>query len=148
MLNGVGYLHAQLGDYEQALEYCQQGLDMYRGRGDPLNEAAAWDSVGYVLMHLGRYDEAIRSLHTALGLIEELRPRYYKTTMLVHMGDAYHGAGQPGQARRVWQEALDILEDLKHSDAEHVRARLLGETPTARGMPAGETVPPAPDRPP
>jgi tetratricopeptide (TPR) repeat protein len=148
MLNCVGYLHAQLGDYEQALEYCQQGLDMYRGRGDPLNEAAAWDSVGYVLMHLGRYDEAIRSLHTALGLIEELRPRYYKTTMLVHLGDAYHGAGQPGQARRVWQEALDILEDLKHSDAEHVRARLLGETPTARGMPAGETVPPAPDRPP
>lgn len=35
-----------------------------------------------------------------------------------------------GQARLVWQEALDILQDLKHSDAEQVRARLRGEAPT------------------
>jgi tetratricopeptide (TPR) repeat protein len=40
MLNGVGWLLAQLGDYEQALQYCEQALGMYRGRGDPLNEAA------------------------------------------------------------------------------------------------------------
>jgi DNA-binding SARP family transcriptional activator/tetratricopeptide (TPR) repeat protein len=133
MLNGVGYLHAQLGDYEQALEYCQQALDMYRSLGHPLNAAATWDSVGYVLLNLGRYDEAISCLHTALGLIEGLQPGYYKTTFLVHLGDAYHAAGEPGQARLAWQEALDILEDLKHTDARQVRARLDGAAPPAPG---------------
>ena len=53
MLNGVGWMHALLGDYEQALEFCEQALGMYRGRGDPLNEAATWDSLGYSLLHLG-----------------------------------------------------------------------------------------------
>jgi tetratricopeptide (TPR) repeat protein len=133
MLNGVGYLHAQLGDYEQALEYCQQALDMYRSLGDPLNAAATWDSVGYVLLNLGRYDDAIGCLRTALGLIEGLQPGYYKTTFLVHLGDAYHAAGEPGQARLAWQEALDILEDLKHADAGQVRDRLDGAAPPEPG---------------
>jgi tetratricopeptide (TPR) repeat protein/transcriptional regulator with XRE-family HTH domain len=139
MLNGVGYMLAQQGEYEHALAYCKQGLAMYRElASDPLNEAAAWDSVGYVLLNLGRYDEAINALRTAVGLIEELRPGYYQTTMLIHLGDAYHAAGVPTRARNAWQKALDILEDLKHTDAELVRARLLGGAPTARSVVSAE----------
>jgi tetratricopeptide (TPR) repeat protein len=136
MLNGVGWMHALLGDYEQALEFCEQALGMYRGRGDPLNEAATWDSLGYSLLHLGRLDEAISCLRTAVGLIEALRTGYYQTTMLVHLGDAYYAARQRPQARQAWQEALAILEDLNHSDADQVRARLDGEEPPVPGVPA------------
>ena len=102
---------------------------MHRGRGDPLNEAATWDSVGYALLHLGRLDEAITCLRTAVGLIEVLRTGYYQTTMLVHLGDAYHAAGELDHAQQAWQEALAILEDLNHSDADQVRGRLDGEVP-------------------
>ena len=129
MLNGVGWMHAQLGDYEQALEFCEQALSMYRGRGDALNEAATWDSVGYALLHLGRLEEAIGCLRTAVGMIAGLHMGYYETTMLVHLGDAYHAAGDMGPARQAWQEALAILENLNHSDADQVRARLNGEVP-------------------
>ena len=133
MLNGVGWIHAKLGDYEQALEYCEQALGMYQGHGDPLNQAATWDSVGYVLFHLGRLDEAIGCLRTALRTIEGFRPGYYQTTMLVHLGDAYHAIGEPGLAAQAWQDALTILEDLNHSDADQVRARLRGEAPPRPG---------------
>ncbi len=137
MLNGVGWMHAQLGDYEQALEFCEQALSMYRGRGDALNEAATWDSMGYALLHLGRLEEAIGCLHTAVGIIAGLRTGYYETTMLVHLGDAYHAAGDMGPARQSWREALDILEGLNHSDADQVRARLRGQQPPRPGIPAG-----------
>ena len=93
MLNGVGYIHAQLGEYQQALEFCEQALSMNRGRGDPLNEGATWDSVGYVLYHLGRFGEAITHIRTALDTIEGQAAGDYQTTMLVHLGDAYHAAG-------------------------------------------------------
>ena len=126
-------MHALLGDYEQALEFCEEALGMYRGRGDPLNEAATWDSLGYALLHLGRLDEAISCLRTAVSLLERLRTGYYLTTMLVHLGDAYHAAGDPEHARQAWQDALAILEDLNHSDADQVRARLDGEGPPLPG---------------
>ena len=129
MLNGVGWMHALLGDYEQALEFCEEALGMYRGRGDPLNEAATWDSLGYSLLHLGRLEEAISCLRTAVSLIKVLPTGYYQTTMLLHLGDAYHAAGDLDHARQAWQEALAILEDLNHSDANQVRARLRGEVP-------------------
>ena len=143
MLNGVGWIHAKLGDYEQALECCEQALGMYQGHGDPLNQAATWDSVGYVLFHLGRLDEAIGCLRTALRTIEGFRPGYYQTTMLVHLGDAYHAIGEPGLASQVWKDALAILEALEHSDAEQVRARLRGEVPLPGSIPgaaAGSTL--------
>ncbi len=130
MLNAVGWMHAKLGDYEQALEYCEQALGMYQGHGDPLNQAATWDSVGYVLFHLGRLEEAIGCLQTALRTIG---PGYYQTTMLVHLGDAYHASGEPELARDAWQTALSILEELNHADAEQVRNRLLGEVPPQPG---------------
>ena len=124
MLNGVGWMHAQLGEYQQALEVCEQALSMNRDRGDPLNEAATWDSVGYVLFHLGRFDEAITHIRTALRTVEGMAAGYYQTTWLVHLGDAYHAVGDVDQARQAWEQALDILEHLHHSDADQVRALL------------------------
>ena len=152
MLNGVGYIHAQLGEYQQALEFCEQALSMNRGRGDPLNEGATWDSVGYVLYHLGRFEEAIAHITTALRTIEGMAGGYYQTTMLIHLGDAHHAAGDPDQARHAWRQALAILEHLNHSDAVQVRARLRGDVPDVpghvpaaagpgvRGLPPGHAV--------
>jgi predicted negative regulator of RcsB-dependent stress response len=60
-------------------------------------------------------------------MVEGFYPGYYQTTWLIHLGDAYHAAGKPAQARHTWQQALDILQELKHSDADQVRARLRGE---------------------
>jgi tetratricopeptide (TPR) repeat protein len=138
MLNGVGYIHAQLGEYQQALEFCEQALNMSRGRGDPLNEGPVWDSVGYILYHLGRFDEAITHIRTALRTIEGMASGYYQTTMLVHLGDAYHAVGDLDQARQAWEQALAILEHLHHSDADQVRARLRGDLPEVPGsVPAG-----------
>lgn len=124
MLNGVGWMLAQLEDYEQALEYCRQALGMYQDTNDPLNEAAAWDSVGYVQLRLGRYGQAISCLRTALDIVEELRPGYYQTTMLIHLGDAYKAIGELGLARQSWEKARTILDALQHSDIRLVNMRL------------------------
>jgi tetratricopeptide (TPR) repeat protein len=122
--NAVGYLHAQLGDFEQAMVYCQRALGLLSGRKDPLNEAATLDSIGYALTHLGRATEAITFLRDAARMIKEMRAPYWQVDVLVHLGDACQAGGEPEECRHAWQEALAIMDDLHHPDADQVRAKL------------------------
>jgi hypothetical protein len=43
---------------------------------------------------------------------------------LGHLGDSHSAAGNPAQARAAWEEALAILDDLHHPDANQIRAKL------------------------
>ena len=44
--------------------------------------------------------------------------------MLSHLGDAQQATGDLESARRAWQQALAILGDLDHPDAQQVRDKL------------------------
>ena len=43
---------------------------------------------------------------------------------LGHLGDAHQAAGDLGEARTAWKDALAILDDLHHPDAVRIRAKL------------------------
>jgi predicted negative regulator of RcsB-dependent stress response len=43
---------------------------------------------------------------------------------LGHLGDTCYAAGRPKEARTFWEEALAILEDLRASEADEIRAKL------------------------
>ena len=123
-LNAVGWLHGRLGKYEEALRCCEQALGLIRGLGDLLNEAATLDSAGYALSHLGRHIEAISYLRTAVGILGGMRAHYLQALVLIHLGDACNLGGELDEGRDAWQDALTILDDLQHPDADQVRAKL------------------------
>ena len=54
----------------------------------------------------------------------EFGDRYCQATVLAHLGDTRHTAGQDELARGAWQEAVAILDALHHPYAGTVRARL------------------------
>ena len=60
----------------------------------------------------------------ALGLLEDMGSRYDQTIDLTSLGDTRHAAGDQPGARRAWRQALTILEELQHPDADKVRATL------------------------
>jgi predicted negative regulator of RcsB-dependent stress response len=45
---------------------------------------------------------------------------------LVSLGDSYEAAGDTQAARDAWQQALAILDDLQHPDAERIRGKASG----------------------
>jgi len=123
-LNAVGWFHAHLRDYQQAATYCQQALDLYSELGDRHGEAAAWDSIGYAYHHLGYYARAAMAYERALSRYHELGNRYYEADTLTHLGDTHHAANDLKAADDSWKQALDILKELQHPDADTLRARL------------------------
>ena len=43
---------------------------------------------------------------------------------LPHLGDTRHAADDPRLAGQAWRQTLAILDDLRHPDADGVRAKL------------------------
>jgi tetratricopeptide (TPR) repeat protein len=123
-LNNVGWSHALLGDYQQASAFCKRALALSFDIGDRRNEAHSWDSLGYAEHHLGRHAEAAACYQRALSGFRELGDRFNEADALTHLGDTCLAADELWRARNAWQQALELLDDLHHPDADKVRAKL------------------------
>lgn len=123
-LNQVGWDLAQLGRYRQALGYCQRAVTLSHRLGNKHTQPAVLDSLAYVYQHLGQHAESADCYSHAVELLDELGHRYQKADTLAHAGDAHHADGNLPAARQAWTQALAILDDLHHPDAEPLRAKL------------------------
>jgi tetratricopeptide (TPR) repeat protein len=124
ILNDIGYSHALLGNYQQAMTCCEQALAAIRELGERDWEAATWDSLGYIHHKLGNHPEAVTCYETSLHLCREVADRYNEAATIDHLGDVHHSAGDIGAARREWSHALRIFREIDHPDGDHVRAKL------------------------
>ena len=90
----------------------------------PSDAEQAMFTKGQNLYNQGRYDQAVTCYEQALDLMRDLGDRYSQATTLTDLGGTHHTAGNLAAARGAWQQALTILEELDHPDAEAVRAKL------------------------
>jgi tetratricopeptide (TPR) repeat protein/transcriptional regulator with XRE-family HTH domain len=123
-LNGVGWYLIQLGDYRPALTHCQQALTLCREMGNRHNEAATLDSLAFAYHQLGQYGEAVSHYLQAVEIAAEFGFSRLRADMLGRLGDSERAAGHVEAARKAWQDALVILDDLQVPDAAAVRAKL------------------------
>jgi tetratricopeptide (TPR) repeat protein/transcriptional regulator with XRE-family HTH domain len=123
-LNAVGWCHILLGDYEQARTFCQGSLSANAEVGDRWLEGHTWDSLGYAEHHLGNQAEAVACYQRALSLYREAGDRFFEGETLTHLGDAQEAARELAQAKQARLQALAILDEIQHPDAERVRAKL------------------------
>jgi tetratricopeptide (TPR) repeat protein/transcriptional regulator with XRE-family HTH domain len=129
-LNNIGWCHGLLGDYQQARACCQRSLALCAEIGDRMTEGATWDSLGYVEHHLGNFGGAAACYQRALALSRETDYRRGEAAALAHLGDTRHAVGELTQAWECWQQALAIYEEMQHSGAGEVRAKLAGLPPS------------------
>ncbi len=140
VLNDIGYAHALLGNYPQALACCEQALAVIRELGASNWENAVWDSLGYVYHQLGDHQQAITCYQRSLDLSRELADRWNEAVALDHLGDTHHSLGDTAAAHRAWTQALRIFGEIDHPDGDRLPAKLQSH----RGQPPGNPPPPAP----
>jgi tetratricopeptide (TPR) repeat protein len=83
-----------------------------------------WDSLGYIHRQLGDHREATTCYRQALRLYREAGDRYNEADVLTHLGEASDAAGDPEAARGTWRQAVRILDELGHQDADQLRSKL------------------------
>jgi tetratricopeptide (TPR) repeat protein len=123
-LTEVGWDLCLLGDYRAAITRCERALELIRHDGNCHTEAHAWDTLGYAHRHLGHHGEAAACYRRAVEILGELGSTHHAAVTLTYSGDAYEAAGDDDAARQAWQQALAIFEQMHHSDAIKIRAKL------------------------
>lgn len=128
-LNDIGWCHARLGDYEQALTFCEQVLKTLRETGGGGWEANILDSLGYIHHH-----QSIACYQHAVDIYRDLGGRPEEAQTLDRLGDVRHSSGDTEAGRRAWLGALHIFDEIDHPDANKIRTKL--QSPDARPEPS------------
>jgi DNA-binding SARP family transcriptional activator/tetratricopeptide (TPR) repeat protein len=123
--NNLAWCLVQLDDSEQAVTLCEKALEMFEGGKSDRHEAHTWDTLGQAHRRLGHEDEAISCFRRSIELFRKVNTRYAESDTLREIGDIYYERGALAEARKEWQEALAIVEELQlTSRADVIRERL------------------------
>jgi hypothetical protein len=72
----------------------------------------------------GRANRQVHRYRRSVELWRQIGDRSCEAAVLNHLGDAHLTAGEVEPTRAAWREALTILDELGHSDADRVRSKL------------------------
>ena len=137
-LVGLGECLAHQGDYDLARGHARQALELGPEPGDPLSLARAWSVLGLVHSRVGEHSRAISCYRQALALTRQRngpQARLWLADLLTNFGDACRTAGDLPAAVQCWQQARQILDDLRLPDNLGVRGRLQqAGAPSAAGL--------------
>jgi DNA-binding SARP family transcriptional activator/tetratricopeptide (TPR) repeat protein len=123
-LRSLGECQSQLGQHREALATCRRALAELQDADYPWGEAQAWRTLGEIHRALGEHGESVESYGRAVQLFADGGDRYNEAVALIGLGDSHTVAGDDVAARQALRRALAILDDIDHSEADAVRARL------------------------
>ena len=117
------------GDYEVALRYYRQALQIYNGILPPQDYryAGLYNNMGILLEKMDENEEAINYANKALAIIETLEGGEMETaTTLTNLALLYFKISQPEKAKELLERALSLFEKNGENKDAHYSGALAG----------------------
>ncbi|TYQ27052.1 tetratricopeptide repeat protein [Pseudanabaena sp. UWO311] len=111
-LNRLGICYDSLGQYEKAIAYHQQSLDISEEIGNRQGVAISLGNLGNCYDSLGQYEKAIAYQQQSLDINEEIGDRQGLARSLGNLGNCYKNLGQYEKAITHHQQSLEIKEEI------------------------------------
>jgi tetratricopeptide (TPR) repeat protein len=125
-LTAMARFHIVLNSHELARGYALRALDLQRSVDNPQWQAHALHALGDLHRSIGEFSDAVHYHHQALDIPVTFSTylHWYRAVMLTDLGDTQLAAADRDAARQAWQQAVELLDNLRHPLADKVRARL------------------------
>ena len=111
--NNVGLLYSKIGEFELAIKYYSEALDLAEEMRDTLATIYALHNLGGMFLRMQNYSEVEKYLTRveALCIEADVESILYRTKLL--LAEALHKRGENDEAIDVCQKGLKYLSDLK-----------------------------------
>jgi tetratricopeptide (TPR) repeat protein len=110
-LISLGNAYNSLGQYQEAIAFYQQSLEIFRESGDRGGEANSYGNLGNACDSLGQYQEAIAFHQQSLAICRESGDRGGEARSYIGLGNAYYSLGQYQEAIAFHQQSLAICRE-------------------------------------
>ncbi len=137
LLNSLGWLYMEVGDFDRALNFNQRGAEGARQRGDPETIANAELNLGDIFLARGELTLAQDILNEVYRLAHDpatsdwMRWRY-SMHLFVSLGDLWLARGELAKAQEFADRCLEIATRTKSRKYEVRGKRLRGEIALAQ----------------
>ncbi|MFN4878164.1 MAG: tetratricopeptide repeat protein, partial [Aphanizomenon sp.] len=111
-LISLGNAYNSLGQYERAIAFFQQSLDIFKEIGDIQGESNSLIGLGNAYDSLGQYQRAIAFFQQSLDIKKDIGDILGESISLIGLGNAYNSLGQYQRAIAFYQQSLDIKKDI------------------------------------
>ncbi|MDZ8225908.1 tetratricopeptide repeat protein [Nostoc sp. ChiVER01] len=125
-LTSLGNAYNSLGQYQRAIEFLQESLEIKREIGDRDGEGVSLGNLGNAYNFLGQYQRAIDFYQQSLEIKREIGDRNGEGTSLGSLGNAYNFLGQYQRAIEFLQESLEIKREIGDRNGEAKSLNNLG----------------------
>jgi CHAT domain-containing protein/Tfp pilus assembly protein PilF len=115
-LVGLGKVHYDLGEYQQALDFYYQALSLVRSTDDRRAEANSLSGIGTIYSILGEHQKALDSYNQALLLWRAIGDRGAEVITLNNIGAAYSRLGQNQQSLKYHDQALLLIRAMGRNE--------------------------------
>ena len=109
-LFNMGNANFRLGNYTDALNYCQQGL--YKKFGNVKEIANCYNTIAAIYEILGQYDSAIVYQRRTMEIYKQKKDLRGIGTSMVNTGNIYISQGNLRMAIDLYQKSIPILQQL------------------------------------
>ena len=117
-LISLGTAYSYLGQYQRAIEFHQQHLEIARDIGNRQGEANSLGSLGNAYSYLGQYQRAIEFHQQHLEIARDIGDRQGEAAALGNLGTAYSYLGQYQRGIELHQQSLEIERDIGNRRGE------------------------------
>ncbi|UXE64561.1 MAG: tetratricopeptide repeat protein [Woronichinia naegeliana WA131] len=132
-LTSLGNAYFSLGEYQRAIAFHQQSLEIERKIGNKKGEAASLGGLGNAYRSLGEYQRAIAFHQQSLEIAREIGDRQGEAGSLNNLGNAYRSLGKYQRAITFHQQSLEISREIGDRRGEAASLGNLGSAYNALG---------------
>jgi len=131
-LDWSGTTSLALGEYDSALDYLQQSLEIRREIGDRAGEGTTLSNIGALHHALGEYESALDYLQQSLEIRREIGNRAGEGITLNNISQIFNALGEYESALDYLQQSLEITTEIGDRAGEGTTLSNIGALHQAR----------------
>ena len=135
-LDNLGRAYSDMGQGQQALDYFNQALPIWRESGERSGEALTLNDMGPAFANLGQKQKSLDVYNQALAIWRQLGNKQGEALTINDIGRLYRDLGQHQTAMDYYNQALPIWREVGNRNGEAMALSDIGRAYADLGQPA------------